>query len=187
MTMLGNAHRTAGKLCVAAAFLAISAPIQVASAGEWPFFKESLRTFPTIDIAARQSKGQDAIDRLGLHLPDVAAWYGRTADQLRKELLNDSRMRIDKTGRVLFVEELEAPIPTEQVDTATVQQSIQQGSLVSLDQTFYLHSHPGATRTIYLDFNGASIVGTEPPRDCRRLVGLSYAAMGILSMAAVAA
>ena len=27
----------------------------------------------------------------------------------------------------------------------------------------------------------------EPPRDCRRLVGLSYAAMGILSMAAVAA
>ena len=28
---------------------------------------------------------------------------------------------------------------------------------------------------------------SEPPRDCRRLVGLSYAAMGILSMAAVAA
>ena len=27
----------------------------------------------------------------------------------------------------------------------------------------------------------------EPPRDCRRLVGLSYAAMGSLSMAAVAA
>ena len=27
----------------------------------------------------------------------------------------------------------------------------------------------------------------EPPRDCRRLVGLSYAAMGRLSMAAVAA
>jgi hypothetical protein len=27
----------------------------------------------------------------------------------------------------------------------------------------------------------------EPHRDCRRLVGLSYAAMGILSMAAVAA
>ena len=160
MTMLRNTHRTAGKLCVAAAFLAISAPIQVASAGEWPFFKESLRAFPTIDLATRQSKGQDAIDRLGLHLPDVAAWYGRTADQLRKELLNDSRMRIDKTGRVLFVEELEAPIPTEQVDTAAAQESMQQGALVSLDQTFYLHSHPGATRTIYLDFNGASIAGT---------------------------
>jgi PKD repeat protein len=160
MTKLGRTLRNTGSLCTAAGFLAISALVQGAMAGEWPYFKESLRAFPTIDLAARQSKGQDAIDRLGLHLPDVAAWYGKTADQLRKELLSDRRMRLDKTGRILFVEDLEAPIPTEQIDAANAQDGLQQGALVSLDQTFYLHSHPGATRTIYLDFNGASITGT---------------------------
>jgi hypothetical protein len=41
-------------------------------------------------------------------------------------------------------------------------------------------------------FSEEQIVGIlkehdEPPRDCRRLVGLSYAAMAGLSMAAVAA
>lgn len=160
MTMLGiTLHRT-GRLCTAAGLLAMSATGHHASATEWPHLKESLRAFPTIDLAARQSKGQDAIDRLGLHLPDVAAWYGKTPDQLRKELLNDRRMRVDKSGRVLFVEELEAPIPTEQIATTAAQEGIQEGALVSLDQTFYLHSHPGATRTIYLDFNGASITGT---------------------------
>lgn len=160
MTTLGNTHRYAARLLTAAGLLAMFSVVQQASAAEWPHFKESLRAFPTIDLAARQSKGQEAIDRLGLHLPDVAAWYGKTADQLRKELLNDHRMRVDKSGRVLFVEELEAPIPTEQIDSAAAQDGIQQGALVSPDQTFYLHSHPGATRTIYLDFNGASITGT---------------------------
>jgi PKD repeat protein len=160
MTLLGNTLLRTGRLCTAAGLLAMSATGYHASAAEWPHFKESLKAFPTIDLAARQSKGQDAIDRLGLHLPDVASWYGRTPDQLRKELLNDRRMRVDKSGRVLFVEELEAPIPAEQIATAAAQEGIQQGALVSLDQTFYLHSHPGATRTIYLDFNGARITGT---------------------------
>ena len=37
------------------------------------------------------------------------------------------------------------------------------------------------------EFDEIVAAGFEPPRDCRRLVGLSYAAMGRLSMAAVAA
>lgn len=160
MTTLGNTYRAVARLCAVAGFLGTTAFVQEASAGEWPFFKENLRAFPTIDLAARQSKGQDAVNRLGPHLPDVASWYGKTGDQLRKELLNDRRMRLDKSGRILFVEELDAPIPTGQIGSATAQEGIQQGALVSLDQTFYLHSHPGATRTIYLDFNGASITGT---------------------------
>ena len=39
----------------------------------------------------------------------------------------------------------------------SVRRAVADGALVGLDQTFYLHSHPGATRTIYLDFNGATI------------------------------
>ena len=40
---------------------------------------------------------------------------------------------------------------------------------------------------IIVAFRRHTLLPLEPPRDCRRLVGLSYAAMGILSMAAVAA
>ena len=42
-------------------------------------------SFPTIDLGVRQSGGQDAINRLGFHLSDVAAWYGRSAGKLREE------------------------------------------------------------------------------------------------------
>ena len=136
------------------------AMMQTGSAEPTPRFPETLRPFPKIDLGARQSKGQDAVDRLGVHLPDVAGWYGRSADQFRKELLKDHRMRVDKTGRVLFVEELSQPVPVEAVSPGGDQGNVQEGSLVGLDQTFYLHSHPGATRTIYLDFNGATITNT---------------------------
>ena len=33
----------------------------------------------------------------------MASWYGRSADQMKKELLSDKRMRLDKTGRVVRV------------------------------------------------------------------------------------
>ena len=38
-----------------------------------------------------------------------------------------------------------------------------------------------------IDIEEGAVELDEPPRDCRRLVGLNYAAMGTLSMAAVAA
>ncbi|MEI8180374.1 PKD domain-containing protein [Aestuariivirga sp.] len=115
--------------------------------------------FPGLDLGARQSRGQDAINRLGIHLNDVAAWYGKSGDQLRKALLSDNRMRVDKTGRILYVEELGQAVRAEQAPTVS-QSSIQDGALTGLDQTFYLHSHPGANRTIYLDFTGATITNT---------------------------
>jgi len=147
-------------IAIPAVLLTLGISAHVAQAEQKQHFPENLRPFPQIDTAARQSKGQDAIDRLGIHLPDVAAWYGRSTDQLKNELLRDQRMRVDKTGRVLFVEDLSKPVLPEQIAGGGDQAAIQVGALVSLDQTFYLHSHPGASRTIYLDFDGATINNT---------------------------
>lgn len=150
-------NRSVAKLTsLLAALLAMPA---VGAAQELLQFPEPLKIpFPQIELSARQSKGQDAVNRLGRHLTDVAQWYGKTADQLRKELLNDPRMRVDQTGRILFVEDLEAPVVAERAAGNTGQ--IDSGALVSLDQTFYLHSHPGANRTIYLDFTGATVTNS---------------------------
>lgn len=118
---------------------------------------EELRpSFPSLMLSMKQASGQAAIDQLSNRLPDVARWYGTSAEELKRKLLRDSRMRVDSTGRLLFVEDLATP-----VEAATAAQSDSLfGALASLDQTFLLHSRPGATRTIYLDFNGATISGT---------------------------
>jgi len=149
----------AAMLAMSVAFFALPAVQAAAQMKDLPKVEQLRPAFPRIDLGSRQSRGQDAIDRLGIHLPDVASWYGRSADQLKKELLSDQRMRIDKTGRILFVEDLGAPVPAGGI-AGGGQSALLDGALVGLDQTFLLHSHPGATRTIYLDFNGASIAGT---------------------------
>lgn len=160
MNIYSITRQTTRLFCIPAFLLALTAHAHVTQAEQKQRFPENLQPFPHLDLAARHSKGQDAIDRLGMHLPDVAAWYGRSSDQLKKELLRDQRMRVDKTGRILFVEDLSKPVLPEQVAGGGDQAALQDGALVSPDQTFYLHSHPGASRTIYLDFNGATINNT---------------------------
>ena len=144
-------------LCAALAASTISASAGEAAAGQRPMGERLRAAFPTLELGASQAAGQVALDRLGSNIGTVAAWYGKSELQLRNEILGDRRMRLDKAGRLLAVEEIEAPV---QADPASTGAAIQEGSLVGLDQTFTLHSHPGALRTIYLDFNGATISNT---------------------------
>ena len=113
--------------------------------------------FPQVNLIEGQSTGKAAIDRLGSKLPDIASWYGRSADGLSRQLLSDSRVRLDSEGRMFAVEEMQAPLPGS---TAETQQAVIKGALSPLDQTFKLHSRPGAQRTIYLNFIGATITNT---------------------------
>ena len=113
--------------------------------------------FPQLNFAEKQLSGQAAIDRLGTRLSEVASWYGKSAEHLRRELLSDRRVRLDSKGRMFVVEEMEAPL---HVTPAEAQQALAEGQLAPLDQTFTLHSRPSASRTIYLDFNGATLTGT---------------------------
>ena len=114
--------------------------------------------FPVLTLPDRAAAGQRAIDLLKDRLPEVAAFYGKSEDEFKAMLLNDGRMRIDQRGRLFAIDELETPLPA----TATPQQAsgLLDGTLAPLDQTFLLHSRPGAKRTIYLNFKGATLTGT---------------------------
>ncbi|MCB1909997.1 MAG: PKD domain-containing protein [Rhodocyclaceae bacterium] len=110
--------------------------------------------FPELDLPEAAS-GQQAIDMLGERLPAVARWYGKSAEEFAAILLRDDTARIDRRGRLHYVD-------THTVDQAgTASGGAQaQAAAFPLDQTFLLHSRPGAQRTIYLDFDGHSATNT---------------------------
>jgi hypothetical protein len=117
--------------------------------------------FPQLNLPEHGARGQRAIDHLGSRLPEVAAFYGKSADELKAHFLKDRSWRLDRRGRVFIVEEMDQPLPVTPVTAAqTGQTALLDGSLQPLDQTFLLHSKPGAARTIYLNFKGATLAGT---------------------------
>lgn len=114
--------------------------------------------FPELSLPRMGASGQQAIDQLAARLPEVAAWYRRSPEQLRDMLLRDApQLRLDDKGRLFVVDELQQPLPSR--PTQAADQSATE-ALVPLNQTFTLHSRPGAQRTVYLDFNGAVLTGT---------------------------
>jgi PKD repeat protein len=114
--------------------------------------------FPAMRLAQPTSQGARAIELLGDRLPEVAAWYGKSPDEFRALLLNDRRLRIDDRGRLFVEETLDRPLPAD-TPSATASSTLT-GALAPLDQTYLLHSRPGAKRTIYLNFRGAVLSNT---------------------------
>ena len=114
--------------------------------------------FPQLTLPDRASGGQRAIDLLGARLPEVAAWYGKSADEFKTMLLKDRTLRLDQRGRLFVVEELDRPLPATPAPAAST--GALDGTLAPLEQTFLLHSRPGAQRTIYLNFKGATLTNT---------------------------
>lgn len=133
--------------------------------------------FPQITLPDRQSGGQRAIDLLGARLPDVAAWYRKSPDEFKAMLLNDRRMRIDQRGRLFAVDELDAPLPATPASAAST--GLLDGTLAPLEQTFLLHSRPGAPRTIYLNFKGATLTGTAWNSTASTITALPFDLDGI--------
>lgn len=131
--------------------------------------------FPTVDLPDRESRGQRAIDLLGNRLPEVASYYRKSPDQLRDLLLRDHRVRIDRGGRMFVVDELEAPLAAP----SAAEDSVVTGTLLPLDQTFLLHSRPGANRTIYLNFRGATLTGTRWNRNGTTIVAKPFDLDGV--------
>jgi PKD repeat protein len=98
--------------------------------------------------------GKSAINHLGSRLATVAARSGMTEAKLRGEFASDKTLRVDGNDRLLYV------------DAAVPQSAVLPTKSSTLDptypdaNTFLLHSLPGATRLIYLDFNGHTLSGT---------------------------
>jgi hypothetical protein len=112
---------------------------------------------PVLDLPFDQAGGQQAIAALGANLPAVAAAHGLSAQQLLEQLRIDRAMRIDRKGRVFFVEDVAPPLPAP---GATSMDTKVGTSSFPADQTFLLNSRPGASRTIFLDFDGHTVSGT---------------------------
>ena len=110
--------------------------------------------FPSINLKGHE-RGEAAVQSLGARLPEVAKWYGKTPEEFAGILRQDKHARIDRDGRLLYVDEFPAATTTATGGSNTIS-----GALLPLDQTFKLHSRPGAQRVIYLDFNGNVATGT---------------------------
>ncbi|TXS91223.1 PKD domain-containing protein [Parahaliea maris] len=134
-------------LAAAGFFTAIILPLAPAVAQVGPAAKPA---FPVLSFPDR-SRGQRAIGRLGANLPEVAAWYGLHPAEFTRMLREDDTAWIDLRGRLLFIDERveggEQPLAPA-------------AAPFPLEDTFTLHSKPGAARVLYLDFDGHQTSGT---------------------------
>ena len=92
-----------------------------------------------------------------LAAPDIdvlARVNRRTASQTR-QILSDATAKVGAGDRIQFDE----PVPDKTIRQRAAQQTASR-TAVDPARTFLLHSRPGSTRVIYLDFDGHSISGT---------------------------
>lgn len=139
--------RKSSTALVLAAVLAGSAPLFSSLAA--PTAGPSSQTFPKLKLGERANFSR-AIQLLGDRLPSVAQAYGISSASLHHLLLTDRTLHVDTDGRLHYIEEAPTAPATPQPQQA----------LAPLTDTFSLHSKPGASKTIYLDFNGHVLTGT---------------------------
>lgn len=108
--------------------------------------------------APHGARGEAAIAALGDKLDAVAAHYGKTSEELRSTFRRDRSLRLNSQGRLFYTCEGLA-VTTNTAATATGSPVVE--AIAPLSQTFLLHSKPGASKIIYLDFDGFTISGTQ--------------------------
>ena len=117
----------------------------------------SVKVFPTITVATPGVSGVSAIAALGSNLPAVADYYGMTADQLRQELLRNNGLRLSSSGHLIQLSAGARSKGTARSAAVGLAVSPSSAAAVPLGQTFQLHSKPDALKTVYLNFQGASL------------------------------
>lgn len=114
------------------------------------------------------AQGSAAISALGAHLPDVAKAYGLDAQGLVTLLQTQPSLGVDTRGALLFacagLAVSPQPSTTATDGTAnalTTTSSVMTVATGTAVDVFKLHSMPGVTRVIYLDFDGHTTSGTS--------------------------
>jgi hypothetical protein len=114
----------------------------------------SLAVAPSRAAGPRFVSGQAAQERLGPRLGDVARAHGLTRAKLKQLLRTDSTVNTDTRGHLVFLDRgARAALPTR---TASAP--------FPLADTFTLHTDPGASRILYLDFDGGTYSPGAPPK-----------------------
>jgi hypothetical protein len=107
------------------------------------------RSFPLVSLP-RPVPASELAGRANARIPEMAEWYGYGEAEFRKMLKEERSMRADKLGYLHYVcAGLVAPSQGAVGAAATVTQPT-----YPLADTFKLHSRPGASKVIYLDFDG---------------------------------
>lgn len=106
-----------------------------------------------IDQAAWGQRGRAALTQAGGRLSQIAARYKMTSAALERELKQDPNLWLDRNERLVYLDEF----VTEE-DFSVLKQP---EAALTVTQTFSLHSLPGATKVIYLDFDGHTTSGTS--------------------------
>ncbi len=104
-------------------------------------------------VLSRAQHGQGAVKALGAKLDRVAARNNLSPGRLREILNEDENAWIAPEGEMYYTEEA----PEEILGGAT---SSSPPPVYPTTQTFALHSRAGAARTIFLDFDGATVENT---------------------------
>ncbi len=111
--------------------------------------------FPAIALQ-KMAKGQEILTALGSRLPEVARYYRMSEEQLRTIIKNDKDIYADEKGRLLYIDS--NTVTSANIGGVGSDTSVTSGS-IPLEYTFQLHSKPGASKVIYLDFDGHVLEG----------------------------
>lgn len=101
---------------------------------------------------ARRLHGAEAVQGLGNRLGEIAAFHHLREAELRQLFQRDKSLWVDPVGRLFYVCEFQRSSQNGPVGESTNTPPL--NPLYALDQTFKLHSRPGANRVIFLDFDG---------------------------------
>lgn len=99
----------------------------------------------------RPAQGRTALRLLGEQVDTAAAVNGIETAELREILRTDESAWLSTNGLLHYKE----PIVTDR------QPPVAAAASYPLEETFELHSKPGAQRTIFIDVDGADVSGTE--------------------------
>src|SRR5438094_8490819 len=106
--------------------------------------------FPNVRLPS-PARGSAALSALAAHLPQLAASYGKSTDELSSIFLRDHTIWTDTRGRLFYGCEF-GPAPAH-APRAEDPDAVLEAPFPD-DQTFLLHSCRGATRVTHLHFVG---------------------------------
>ena len=110
--------------------------------------------FPAGIRLAATTRGEAAINALGKRLPEVAAHYRKTPEEVRALFRSDRSLHADPTGRLFYACELHGQHQVESEEAPSESIGTTDPAPFPTAEAFLLHSRPGANRVIYLDFDG---------------------------------
>ncbi|MFN0125620.1 MAG: PKD domain-containing protein [Verrucomicrobiales bacterium] len=112
-------------------------------------------SFPMVTLPREASAGGIPM-ALGRQLPAVAKWYGKSEMEFRTWCGREPSLRADRRGRLYY-----ACPGLPMLGAAATASGATVSSISTSDPVFQRHSKPGATRVVYLDFDGHTTSGTN--------------------------